>query len=96
MKRGAEGYEGREIGGASPSGAKQKTVHPFSAQASPPLGGSRASHKLERHQGITSTASRRAVSRESAGEAVTTPEIEKQNSPVRRDSSVKTEVQLYL
>ncbi|CAN0472075.1 unnamed protein product [Ascophyllum nodosum] len=47
MERGVEGYKGREIGNASPRGAKQNNARPFPAQASPPSGDRRASRKRE-------------------------------------------------
>ena len=82
------------IGGAS--GAKRKTAPPFFAHASPPsdiIGGSR---KRVRHLDITSTVSERVALRESAAGAVTIPKIDGQKSPIKRDSSVKTEVHLSL
>ena len=106
MKCDAEGCKGKEIGlhhygketnrNESPSCAKQKTVHSFPALAISPSGGSRVSRKREQPPEITSTALKRAVSRGSAGEAAAMPEIEEQKSSVRRNSSVKTEVQLSL
>ena len=56
--------------------------------------GSRDSRKRVRHPEITSTMSKRAVARESTAGAVTMPDIDGQKSPVRRNSCVKTEVQL--
>ncbi|CAM9292284.1 unnamed protein product [Ascophyllum nodosum] len=105
-KCGVEGYGGREfgphdsgketIGNLITSGAKQNTVHPTPTKASRPSGGNRGSRKRVQHQDITFTASKRAVSRGSAGGVGTIPDIDGQISPVKRDFSVKTEVQLSL
>ena len=106
LKCGVEGYSEREvsphrcgkeiIGGVLPSGGKHKDVHPLLTQASPPSGGSRGSRKRARHSEVTSTASKRAITRESTGETVTMPDIDVQKSPVNRNSAMKTEVQLCL
>ena len=77
------------------SGVKREIVRPYPAQASSPSAGSRGSRKRERHLDIASTASTRALSgRESAAGAIIMPEIDGQNSPVKRDHFVKTDVQL--
>ena len=60
-----------------------------------PSGGSRESRKRARYPEITSTASKRAVARESTGGAVTMPDIDGKKSPVKEDYSMKTEVQLF-
>ena len=83
------------IGDVIPSGAKHTTIHP-PPKSSQPSGVSRDSRKRVRHSKITSTASKRTVARESTAAAVTVPDIDGQKSPVKRDSSVKTEVQLSL
>ena len=84
------------IGDVIPSGAKHTTIHPPPTKSSQPSGVSRDSRKRVRHSEITSTASKRAVARESTAGAVTVPDIDGQKSPVKRDSFVKTEVQLSL
>ncbi|CAN0167349.1 unnamed protein product [Ascophyllum nodosum] len=104
-KCGVEGYGKREfgphgsgketIGNLITCGAKQNTVHP-SPKASRPSGGNGDSRKRVQHLDITFTASKRTVSRGSAGGVETVPDIDGQTSPVKRDSSVKTEVQLSL
>ena len=98
-----EGCMGREISphysrketfcNASPSDTKQRSVHPSGPPASALSGGTRG---LRKRVDITSTVSKRAVSQTSASEVVTLPEIEDKKSPVTRDSSVKTEVELSL
>ena len=70
---------------------KRTSVRPPPTKTSQPSGASRHSRKRIRHPEITSTASKRAV----AG-VVTMPDIDGQKSPVKRDSSVKMEVQLSL
>ena len=105
LKYGVEGYREGEvdphhsgtetIGNIIPNGAKHPTVHPRSTTI-PPSEGSQSSRKRARHPEITSTAPMRPISRESAGGAGTMPDIDGQNSPVKRDYSVKTEVQLSL
>ena len=104
LKCDAEGCKGREID--TPHYEKEamsntcpsdtKSVLPSLAQARPSSGGSGASRKRERHLDITCTASKRAVSRESAEGSVAPPDIEGQKYNVKRSSSVKTEVQLSL
>ena len=89
---------GKEINGvACPSGSKHKTVHPPPAQASPFSGSSRGSRKRVRypHNGPT-VLKKRAVALESTAGALPMPEIEGQTSPVKQDSSVKTEVHVSL
>ena len=103
--RGVEGYGEREfgpygsgketIGNLIKCGAKKNTVHP-TPKASRPSGGNGDSRKRVQHLDITFTASKRTVSRGSAGGVETIPDIDGQTSPVKRDSSVKTEVQLSL
>ena len=90
-------HSGKEtIGNVVPSGAKNTTVRLPPTKPSRPSGVSRNSRKRVRHQQITSTTSKRAVARESTAGAVTMPDIDRQKSPVRRNSHVKTEVQLSL
>ncbi|CAN0437096.1 unnamed protein product [Ascophyllum nodosum] len=90
-------HPGKEtIGNVIPSGAKQITVHPSPTSTGQPPGVSWGSRKRVRHTEITSTASTRAVARESTARAVTMPDIDGQKYPVKRNSSVKTEVQLSL
>ncbi|CAN0199030.1 unnamed protein product [Ascophyllum nodosum] len=106
LRWGVEGYREREvspqhygketIGDVIRSCGKHTDVHPLLTQASPPSSGSRGSRKRARHSEIASTASKRAIARESTGETVTMPDIDGQKSPVNRDSAMKTEVQLYL
>ncbi|CAM9859725.1 unnamed protein product [Ascophyllum nodosum] len=83
-------------GNVIPSGAKHTTVHLPPTKTSQPSSVSRDSRKRVRHPEITSTASKRAVARESTAGALTVPDIDGQQSPVKRTSSVKTEVQLSL
>ena len=102
LKCGVEGYKegevdlhnsGKEtIGNILPNGPKHQTVHPQAT--SPPSEGSQGSRKRVSYPEITSTASMRPVSRESAGGAGTVQDIDGQKSPVKRDFSVKVEVQL--
>ena len=79
-----------------PSGSNHKIVHP-PVQASPFSGSSLGSRKRVRylHNGPT-VSKKRAVALESTAGALTMPEIEGQKSPVKRDSSVKTEVHVSL
>ena len=89
---------GEEINGAAcPSVSKHKTVHPSPAQASPFPGSSRGSRKRVRylHNGPT-VLKKRAVALESTAGALTMPEIKGRKSPVKQDSSVKTEVHVSL
>ena len=93
---GVEGCKGKWIGpndsgkktiaDASPSGLKRTTVQSPPAQANPPSGGSRGSRKRVRYLHVVPTAKR----------AVTLPEIKGPQSSVKRDSSVKSEVQISL
>ena len=102
LKCGVEGYKegevdphnfGKEtIGNILPNGPKHQTVHPHAT--SPPSEGSQGSRKRVRYPEITSTASMRPISRESAGGAGTMQDIDGKKSPVKRDYSVKVEVQL--
>ncbi|CAM9155783.1 unnamed protein product [Ascophyllum nodosum] len=99
LNGGVEGYREREVGphnsgkksagNVIPNGAKHKTINPPPTKTNPPSDGSRGSQ-------MTRTASKRAVLRESSGVAGTMPEIDGQISPVKRNSSLKTEVQLFL
>ena len=88
-----------------PSGAKQTTVHPppktrQTSGVCQPSGGrqpsrvSRDSRKRVRHQEIMSTASKRSVAQESTAGAMTMPNMDRQKSPVKMNSSVKTEVHI--
>ncbi|CAN0317475.1 unnamed protein product [Ascophyllum nodosum] len=89
-------HSGKEtIGNIIPNNAKHQTVHP-SATTSPPSEGSQGSRKRVRYPETTSAASMRPISRELAGGARTMPDIVGQTSPVKRESSLKTEVQLSL
>ena len=78
-----------------PSGATVTTFQPPPTHASPPSDASRGSRKRVRRPENTCTYSKRVVARQSTGGAVTMPDIDGQKSPVRRDYSVKTEVQLF-
>ncbi|CAM9169159.1 unnamed protein product [Ascophyllum nodosum] len=90
-------HSGKEtVGNVSPSDGKHTTVHPPPTQASPPSDGSRGSRKRVRHPETTSTASKRATARESTGGAVAMPDIDGRQTPVKRYSTMKTEVQLSL
>ncbi|CAN0335088.1 unnamed protein product [Ascophyllum nodosum] len=101
---GVEGYEEREvgphhsgkktIGNVLPTGARPTTVHPPHTKTSRSSDGSRGSRKRVRHPEITSTASKRAILREPAGVEGTVPDIDGQKSLVKRNSSVKVEIQL--
>ncbi|CAM9611848.1 unnamed protein product [Ascophyllum nodosum] len=103
---GVEGEVGRHhsgkeaIGNVIPGGAEQTTVHSPLTKTSQssgvrkPSGVSRDSRTRVRPQEITSTASKRAVARESTAGAMTVPDIDGQKSPVKRNSSVKIEVHL--
>ena len=84
------------IGNAIPSGAKHTTVHPLPTKTSQTSGVSPDSHKRVRHPDVTSTMSKRAIARKSTAGAVTMPDIDGQKFPVKRNSSVTTEVQLSL
>ncbi|CAN0429552.1 unnamed protein product [Ascophyllum nodosum] len=90
-------HSGKEtIGNVTPSGASATTFRRPPTKASLPSGGSRNSRKRVRHPEITCTASKGAVARESTEGTVTILGIDGRKSPVQRDSSVKTEVQLSL
>ena len=99
---GVEGYKEREIGphlsgkktigNVLPTGARPTTVHPPRTKTSLPSDGSRGSRKRVRQPDMTSTASKRAILRESAGVARTIPDIDGQKSLAKRNSSVKVEV----
>ncbi|CAN0019332.1 unnamed protein product [Ascophyllum nodosum] len=103
---GVEGYREREVGphnsgkkttgNVIPDGAKHKTRNPPPTKTSPPSDGSRGSRKRVRHPEMTPTASKRAVLRESSGVAGTLPEIDGQKFLVKRNFSMKPEVQLSL
>ena len=103
---GVEGFREREVGPhhsekeaiskVIPSGTEHITVHPHPTKTSQPSGVCWSSRKRVRHPEITSTASKRAVARESTAGAVTMPNFDGQKSPVKRNSSLKTEVQLSL
>ncbi|CAN0440846.1 unnamed protein product [Ascophyllum nodosum] len=86
----------KSIGDASLSSSKHETVHSPPAQASPLSGDSRVSRKRVRHLHNVPTALEQAVVLESAVGAVTMPEIEEQKASAKRDSSVKTEVHVFL
>ncbi|CAN0379889.1 unnamed protein product, partial [Ascophyllum nodosum] len=85
---------GKETNGAAcPSGSKQKTVHFSSTQESPFSGSIWGSCKRVRYlRNGPTILKKRAVALESAAGALAMPEIEGEKSPVKRDSSVKTEV----
>ena len=91
LQYGVEGYR------VAPHHSGKETIHniiPSGAKPSEPSGVSRDSRKQVRHPEITSMASKRAVARVSTAGAGTRPYINGQNSPVKRNSSVKTEVHL--
>ncbi|CAN0410507.1 unnamed protein product, partial [Ascophyllum nodosum] len=91
LKCGVEGYKegevdlhhsGKEtIGNILPNGAKHQIVHP-PATTSPPSEGRQGSGELVLYPEITSTASMRPISRESAGGAGTLQDIDGQKSSV--------------
>ena len=101
LQRGVEGFREREVGphhsgkkniaNVIPSVAKHTNVRPPPTKTSQPSGANRDFRKRVRHPETTSTASKRAVAREP-----TVPDIDGQKSPVKRDFSVKIEVQLSL
>ncbi|CAM9563263.1 unnamed protein product [Ascophyllum nodosum] len=105
LERRVEGYRergvdhhhsGKEtIGNILPNSTKHQAVH-SPATSSPPSEGSQGSPKRVRNPEVTSKALMRPISREPAGGARTTPDIDGQNSPVKRDASVKAEVLLSL
>ena len=87
-------YSGKDIiGNMLPNGAKHESVHP-PATTSPQSEGGQCSRKRVRHPEFTSTASMRPIPRESAGGAGIMQDRDGQKSPVKRDYSVKVEVQL--
>ena len=102
---GVEGYREREvsphhsgketIGNVIPNVAKHATNHLPLTKPRQPAGVSRDSLERVRHPEITSTASKRAVARELPAGAVTMSDIDVKKSPVRRNSSVELEVQLF-
>ena len=104
IQRGVEGYREREVGphhsgkettrNVIPSGAKHVTVLLPPTKTSHRSGVSRDSRKRVRHPEITSTTSKRAVTRESTAGAVAMPDIDRRKSLVRQNSCVKTELQL--
>ena len=79
---------------ASLRGVKRKRVDPSPAQPSRPSDGSGSDHDCARQLDIASPSSTRSVARGPAVRAVTLPGIDGQS--VKRDVSVKTEVQLSL
>ncbi|CAM9653136.1 unnamed protein product [Ascophyllum nodosum] len=90
-------HSGKEtVGGVNPSDSKHTTVHPPPTKTGQPSGLSQGSRKRARHSETTSTVSKPAVARESTAGAGTEPDIDGLKSPVKRDSSVKTEVQVSL
>ena len=101
-----EGFREREVGphysgkktidNVRPSGAKNTTVHPPPTKTSQPSDVCWGSRKRVRHPEITPTASKRAVAQESTAGAVTMADIDGQKPPVKRNSYMKTEVQLSL
>ena len=105
LKCGVEGYREGEvdphhsgkvtIGNILSNGVKCPTVHP-PATTSPLSEGSQGSRKRVRYPEITFPASMRPILRESAGGAGTMQDIDEPKTPVKRDSSVKVEVQLSL
>ncbi|CAM9859589.1 unnamed protein product [Ascophyllum nodosum] len=102
LQCGVKGYREREIvpyhsiGNVIPSGAKHTALHLPPTKTNQPSGVSRDSRKRVRYPELTSTASKRAVARESTAGALTVPDIDGQQFPVKRNSSMKTEVQLSL
>ena len=88
-------HSGKEtIANLIPSVAKHTFVRPPPSKASQPSNASRDSRKRVRHVEITSTGSKRVVALEPTAGVVTMPDIDRQKSPVKRDSTVKVEVQL--
>ena len=100
---GVKGYKEREvgphysgdetIGKVIQSDGEKTVVHPPPTRASALSGGRRVFRKRVRHPDVLPTASKRAVARMSAG-TVTMPNIDGETFPVKRDSSVKIQVQL--
>ena len=103
LQCGVKGYREREVGphhsgeetidNVIQSECKKTVVHPPPTRASALSGGRRSSRKRVRHPECLSTASKRDAAIMSTG-AVTMPNVGGQKSPVKRDSSVKIEVQL--
>ena len=106
LQCGVEGFREREVGphhsgkktiaNVITSVAKHTSICPPPTKTSQPSGASRDSCKRARQPEIASTASKRAVAREPTAGGVTIPDIDGQKSPVKRDSSVKIEVQISL
>ena len=87
-------HSGKDIiGNMLRNGAKHESVHP-PATTSPQSEGGQGSRKRVRHSEYTSTASMRPIPRESAGGAGIMQDRDGQKSLVKRDYSVKVEVQL--
>ena len=87
-------HSGKDIiGNMLRNGAKHESVHP-PATTSPKSEGGQGSRKRVRHPEFTSTASMRPIPRESAGGAGIMQDRDGQKSFVKRDFSVKVEVQL--
>ena len=103
---GVERFREREVGphhsgkktiaNVIPSVAIHTSVRPPPTKTSQLSGASRDSRKRVRHREITSTASKRAVAREPTAGVVTMPDIDGRGYPVKRNDSVKMEVQLSL
>ena len=103
---GVEGFREREVGphhsgkktiaNVIPSVAIHTSVRPPPTKTSQLSGASRDSRKRVRHREITSTASKRAVAREPTAGVATMPDIDGRRYPVKRNDSVKMEVQLSL
>ncbi|CAM9595289.1 unnamed protein product [Ascophyllum nodosum] len=103
LQYGVEGYREREvglhhsgketIGDVIPSCAKHTTIHspPKRSQQSGVFWDSR---KRVRYPESTSTGSKRVAAREPSAEAVAMPDIDGERSTVKRNYSVKVEVQL--
>ena len=107
LQCGVEGFREREVGphhsgketiiaDVIPSVAIHTSVRPPPTKTSQLLGASRDSRKRVRHRGITSTASKRAVAGEPTAGDVTIQDIDRRKYSVKRNSSVKMEVQLSL
>ena len=104
IQRGVEGYSEREVGphhsgketisNVIPSGAKHVAVLLPPTKTSHPSSVSRDSRKRVLHPKITSTTSKRSVTRESTAGAGILPDVERRKPPVRQNSCVKTELQL--
>ena len=104
LQYGIEVFRGEKVGPhhsgkkttVIPSVAKHASVRPPPTTKCQPSFASRDSRKRVRHLEITSTASKRAVARESTAEVMTMPDIDGQKSPVKRNFSVQVKVQLSL